>query len=186
VLEQRAGASDNLNREKSLFGAPPTWFAVHVKSRHEFVVVHELGEKNIEAFLPSAKKISQWKDRRKLVEHPLFPGYVFVRVPSHPTAFLAVLKTRGVVAFIALEPGLPTPIAPEEIRSLKLVIESGGAFDVYPHLREGTRVRVKNGPLRNAEGVLVKREQEHVFVVNIELLGRSVAMKISAHEIEPA
>jgi transcription antitermination factor NusG len=97
-----------------------------------------------------------------------------------------VLKTRGVVAFIALEPGKPTPAVPEEIASLRLLIESGNDIDIYPHLKEGTRVRLKSGPLKYAEGVLMKRESEYLFVVNIELLGRSVAVKICVHDIESA
>ncbi len=167
-------------------GAAPTWYAVYVKSRHEFVVFNELREKGIDAFLPAIKKMSQWKDRKKLVEYPLFPGYVFVQVPSHPGYYLTVLKTRGVVTFISLEPGRPTPVALEEINSLRLLIEGGGEIDVYPHLKEGTKVRVKSGPLMNAEGILAKRENEFIFAVNIELLGRSVAVKIGVHDIEPA
>ncbi len=173
-------------QERSAVGTPPNWYAIFVKSRHEFVAFNELQLKRIEAFLPLIKRISQWKDRRKLIEYPLFPGYVFVRVPSYPGAFLEVLKTRGVVAFVALEPGKPTPAAPEEIASLRLLIESGNDIDIYPHLKEGTRVRVKNGPLKYAEGILTKRENEYLFVVNIELLGRSLAVKICVHDIESA
>jgi transcriptional antiterminator NusG len=177
--------SETMIEERSAVTAIPNWYAVYVKPRHEFVAFGELQRKCVEAFLPSVKRISQWKDRKKLIEYPLFPGYVFVQVPSYPGAFLAVLKTRGVVSFIALEPGKPTPAAPEEITSLKLILESGNDIDIYPHLKEGTRVRVTSGPLKYAEGVLAKREDEYLFVVNIELLGRSVAVKICVHDIEP-
>jgi len=177
--------SEKMIEERSAVTVMPNWYAVYVKPRHEFVAFSELQRKHVEAFLPSVKRISQWKDRRKLIEYPLFPGYIFVQVPSYPGAFLTVLKTRGVVSFIALEPGKPTPAAPEEITALRLIIESGNDIDIYPHLKQGTRVRVKNGPLKYAEGVLAKREDEDLFVVNIELLGRSVAVKICVHDIEP-
>ncbi len=178
--------SETMIEERSAVTATPNWYAVYVKPRHEFVAFGELQRKRLEAFLPSVKRMSQWKDRKKLIEYPLFPGYVFVQVPSYPGAFLTVLKTRGVVSFIALEPGKPTPAAPEEISSLRLIIESGNDIDIYPHLKEGTRVRVTSGPLKYAEGILSKREDEYLFVVNIELLGRSVAVKICVHDIEPA
>jgi len=162
------------------------WYVVYVKSRHEFVVHDELLRKGIEALLPSFRKSSQWKDRRKMIEHPMFPGYVFVKVPAYPGAFLYVLKTRGVVTFVSLEPSTPTPVEPEEIASLRLLMESGKDVEIYPHLKKGTRVRVKNGPLQNAEGVLSKKENDYFFSVNVELLGRSVAVKISAHDIDLA
>jgi transcription antitermination factor NusG len=171
--------------ERNAVTAIPNWYVVYVKPRHEFVAFSELQRKRVEAFLPSVKRSSQWKDRRKLIEYPLFRGYVFVQVPPYPGGFLAVLKTRGVVSFIALEPGKPTPVAPGEIASLRLLIESGNDIDIYPHLKEGTRVRVTSGPLKYAEGILAKRKDEYLFVVNIELLGRSVAVKICVHDIEP-
>ena len=133
---------------------------------------------------PSFQKVSQWKDRRNLVRFPLFPGYVFVQVSSAPGAFLEVVKTRGAVAFVSLERGMPTPVDPAEINALRLLVQSGKEIDIYPHLKAGTKVRMKHGPLKNAEGTIMKRENEYLFVVSIELLGRSVAVKLSAEDIE--
>ncbi len=184
VIAQNSQYIDRAPSAGSLMTWGARWYVVHVRSRHEFVVYGELCGKDMESFLPSAKKCSQWKDRKKLIEYPLFPGYVFVKVPAHPGAFLSVLKTRGVVAFVCLEPGMPTPVAPEEISSLKLLIGSGERFDVYPHFKEGTRVRVKNGPLRDAQGVLTKKNNEYQFSINVELLGRSIAVKVAAQDLE--
>ena len=170
--------------EHSLVTLP--WYVVHVRSRHEFVVHDELERKNIRAFLPSFKRTSQWKDRKKEIDHPLFPGYVFVQVPDRPGSFLEVLKTRGVVVFVTLAPGMPTPVATEEIDSLRLMVGTCGELDVYPHLKEGMRVRVKSGPLENAEGILWKKENEYRFAINVELLGRSVAVRIAPDDIEAA
>ncbi len=183
-LMQSAIVSEPRCGEHAPAGEMSVWYAVHVKSRHEFVALNELKEKNIEAFLPSAKRVSQWKDRKKVVEYPLFPGYLFARISPGPEEFLAVLRTRGVVTFISLEPGKPTPIVSEEITSLRLLVESGSEIDVYPHLKQGTRVRIKCGPLKNAEGILSKKENEYLFQVNVELLGRSVAIRMAAQEIE--
>lgn len=56
------------------------WFAVYTKSRHEKVVHASLMSQGVEAYLPSHKVLSQWQDRRKWVEKPLFPGYLFARL----------------------------------------------------------------------------------------------------------
>lgn len=160
------------------------WYALYVKSRHEFVTRGELAKKGIDTFLPVAKRMSQWRDRKKCIEFPLFPGYLFVHIPSSPETFLAVLKTRGAMRMLSLEPGNPTPISPEEIDSLRLLIESGKQFDVYPGLKEGNRVRVKRGPLAGAEGTLKVKNDQYMFLVNIELLGRSIGVTIYADDIE--
>jgi transcription antitermination factor NusG len=162
------------------------WYAVYVKSRHELVACNELRARRIETFLPAAKRISQWKDRKKVIEYPLFPGYLFVQTGPSPEEFLNVLRTRGVVTLISLEPGKPTPILSEEINSLKLLVESGNEIDAYPYLKQGTRVRIKNGPLKGADGILSTRKNDLLFLVNVELLGRSVSVKVSAQEIEAA
>ena len=171
-------------RERLAGDVSPAWYAVYVRSRHEFVVHDDLRRKRIESFLPSVKRCSQWKDRKKLIEYPLFQGYVFVRPELRPGACLDVLKTRGIITFVALDRGVPTPIAPEEIASLRLVMECGDRIDIFPHLKEGTRVRVKTGPLENAEGIISRKENDYLFWVNIELLGRSVAVRITAKDVE--
>ncbi|HET6513662.1 MAG TPA: UpxY family transcription antiterminator [Thermodesulfovibrionales bacterium] len=162
------------------------WYALYVKSNHEFLVHDELTKKQIETFLPTVRKLRQWKDRRKWIDFPIFPGYLFVRLHPSPENFVGVLKTRGAMNLLSAEPGYPTPVANEEIDSLKLMVGSGQLLDIYPHLKEGTRVRVRSGPLQGSEGVLQRKEDQCTFVVNIELLGRSIGVKIYADDIEEA
>jgi transcriptional antiterminator NusG len=162
------------------------WYALRVKSRHEFAVSEELDRKDIDNFLPSVLRVRQWKDRKKEVEFPLFPGYLFVYIEPKPGAFVDVLKTRGAVSFIALEPGQPTTVPSEEISYLRVMLKSGEQLDVFPAFKEGTPVRVKRGPLSGIVGVLVKREDSQMFLINIDILGRSVGLKISGEDVELA
>jgi len=113
------------------------WYAVYVKSRHEFVTRGELVRKDVETFLPVVTKVRQWKDRRKSIDFPLFPGYLFVHIEPRSDEFLSVLKVRGAISLLALNPGVPTPVPAEEISSLRLLVEKGEEIDVYPHLRKG-------------------------------------------------
>lgn len=142
--------------------------------------------KGIETFLPSIRKMSQWKDRKKRVEFPLFPGYLFVSISPDPEDFMRVVTTRGTVRFISLEPGHPTPVAGEEIDALRIIVNSGEKIDVYPGLKLGERVRVRNGILRGAAGILIRKEDDHILLVSMEILGRSVGVKILADDVEAA
>ncbi len=164
----------------------PNWYALWVKSRSEFVTSRELNRKGIENYVPAATRIRQWADRRKKVAFPLFPGYVLVHILPMAEEFLNVVKTNGSVCLVCLEPGRPTPVAPQEIESLKALLQSGSQIDIYPALKEGTTVRVKRGPLSGAIGTLVKRNGEDMFLVNIEIFGRSVGTKINPEDIERA
>ncbi len=162
------------------------WYAVYVKSRHEFVVSGELQSKGIETFLPSVITLNQWKDRKKHIKTPLFPGYVFVSIQPDPEEFVRVVKTRGAVSFIAMEPGHPSPVDPAEINALKILLESGEQIDIHPHFKLGARVRVKSGVFRGATGTLARKDDHHVLFVSIEILGRSVGVKIYADDVEAA
>jgi len=160
------------------------WFALHVKSRHEFTTDKDLRRKEIETYLPSVKKWRQWKDRKKLVEFPLFPGYLFVHISETAESFLNVYKTRGAVSLVSSAPGSPTSVSPEEISALMLLTGSGKEIDVYPFLKTGAWVRVKRGSLKGAEGILEEKAGNLIFLVRINLLGRTVGVKIYADDIE--
>ncbi len=165
---------------------PLNWYALWVKSRSEFVTSQELNRKGIDNYVPAATKVRQWADRRKKVDFPLFPGYVFVHVLPKADEFLNVVKTRGSVCLVSLEPGRPTSVPQQEIESLKVLLQSGVPLDVYPAFKEGTTVRVKRGPLFGAVGILAKRKDKDIFLVNIDILGRSVGTSIYAEDIELA
>src|SRR5204862_3803125 len=77
----------------------PAWYAVWTRSRHEQVVRDQLERKGLEAFLPTITRWSHWKDRKKQVDWPLFPGYCFVRFNGAER--LPVLKCTGVVNIIS-------------------------------------------------------------------------------------
>jgi len=59
--------------------ADAQWYAIWTRSRHEQVVRDQLERKHLEAFLPTITRWSRWKDRKKKVDWPLFPGYCFAR-----------------------------------------------------------------------------------------------------------
>jgi transcription termination/antitermination protein NusG len=162
------------------------WYALYVKSKHEFAVESELRRKEVNAFLPSVRLSRQWKDRKKFVDFPLFPGYLFVFIHARPEEYMNVLRTRGAVRLVSGEAGCPAQVSSEEIDALRLIMESGESVDIYPHLREGTPVRVKRGPLTGAAGLIIKKLDEYIFAVNVDILGRSVGVKIYADDIESA
>jgi transcription antitermination factor NusG len=138
----------------------------------------------IESFLPTVEKLSKWKDRRKLVTFPLFPGYLFVFItPDHQNR-LAVLKTNGVVRFLGDAHGEPEPVPAELIESLKRIIENHTPLDPYPYLTEGQRVRIKRGPLAGIEGILVKRVGLHMLVLSVDVLQQGAALRIETFDVE--
>ncbi|HSW62592.1 MAG TPA: UpxY family transcription antiterminator [Dissulfurispiraceae bacterium] len=160
------------------------WYAVHVRSRHEFRVFSRLAEAGIEAFVPVVERLQKWSDRKKIVEFPLFPSYLFVYIPDTYDNILAVLKKQGVVRFLGMIPGRPEPVPEEQIDALKKLVSVKNEIDPYPYLKQGQQVKVKRGPLKGAVGMLTEKAGQHLFVVSIDILQQGVAVKIDASDIE--
>jgi transcription termination/antitermination protein NusG len=154
------------------------WYALYTKSHYEQKVFQGLTERSIEAFLPKVETISRRKDRRKKIWLPLFPGYVFFRIPWDLKIYWEVLKTDGVVRTLNMG-GAPAPVPEEEINSVRLAIDSLLPLFPHPFVREGDRVIIEAGPLKGAQGVFISRGGKlGKFVVGVELLNRAVAIEI--------
>ncbi len=107
----------------------PAWFAVWTRSRHEQIVRDQIGAKGLEAFLPTITRWSRWKDRRKKVDWPLFPGYCFARFD--PDERLSVLKCTGVVSIVSVDGDIAS-IPDVEIDSLRRLVSSELQYDPCP------------------------------------------------------
>jgi len=160
------------------------WYVVHVRSRHEFSATERLVKSEIDTFLPIVERLRRWKDRKKLLAFPLFPGYLFVNIPKNNIIKLAVLKTPRVVRFIGLTPGEPEPVPAEQILALKKLVESKETLDPYPYLKEGNRVKMKSGPLTGVEGILVERRGLHHLVLSVDILQQGVSIQVEASGVE--
>jgi len=159
------------------------WFAIWTRSRHEQVVRDQLEQKRIDAFLPTITKWSRWKDRKKKIAWPLFPGYCFARF--NPDDTLPVLKCAGVVNIVSFE-GKPAPVPEVEVESIRLLVGSELKYDPCPLVREGMMIEVVHGPLRGVVGRLIRKDVNHArLVLSVDLIGQAVSVEVDAADIKP-
>ncbi len=177
-MQQQAGSTAES-------AASISWYAVYVRSRHEFSVQQQLTSFNIDNYLPAVERLRRWKDRKKLVTFPLFPGYIFVHVENRKDAFLSVLKLPGVVKFLSLRPGPPDTVPDAQIEALKNLVACGRDIEPYHYLKQGQRVRIKWGPLAGVEGILVQKRGQQMLVLAIDILQQGASVKIDAADVEP-
>jgi len=161
-----------------------SWFALHVKPRHEFLVQIDLTRNGTEVFLPAINKISHWKDRKKRIDFPLFPGYLFARVHPVSDYFLELVKTRGVMRILSTVPGYPSPVPDAEISDLKTLLTCNKELDIHPELQSGKVVRIKRGIFENVVGIISKKGEQFLLHVNISMLGRCVTVKLLGDDVE--
>jgi transcription termination/antitermination protein NusG len=161
------------------------WFAVQTRPRFEKKVNAELQEKGIEAFLPLRSALHHWSDRQRLIHQPLFPGYVFVRSFSTLDARVAVLRTNGVDKFVGVR-GIGTPIPDFEIEAMRKILEEKIPIEPYPYLKLGQFVRIRGGALDGIRGILTRINGDQSLIISVELIQRSIAMRVTGYDVEAA
>jgi transcriptional antiterminator NusG len=149
--------------------------------RHEKKVNEALVEKSIETFLPLREVLSQWKDRRKRIKIPLFPGYLFINIALEDR--WRVLSTRGTLRIVG-SGGVPIPVSLDQIEAIKRVLESRVECDCYPYLTQGREVVVVNGPLEGIKGRILERRGNYRIIISVDTIRRSVSVEVDPRDIE--
>jgi transcription antitermination factor NusG len=158
------------------------WFALRVRSNCENVAAFHLRDRGFEEFSPTYRTERQWSDRKKQIDLPLFPGYVFCRL--NPDDRLPVLTVPGTVGLVGFGKG-PAVIPDHEIESIRKMIGSGLLVAPWPFLSVGQNVLIERGPLAGVEGILQEIKKTFRLVVSIGLLQRSVSAEIDRTWIRP-
>lgn len=162
--------------------AAALWYAAYTSANHEKRVADQLAQKGIENFLPLYDSVRHWKDRRVRLQLPLFPGYVFVRLPLSEK--LRVLQVAGVAWLVGFG-DKPVSLPEEEIESLRRGARGEVRMEPHPYLTEGRRVRIMRGPLTGMEGILLRKKGGTRLVLSIDLIMRSIAVDVDAGDVRP-
>jgi len=157
------------------------WYAAYTKHNHERKVAAFLSQKEVEVFLPLYLSVRQWKDRKKRLSLPIFPGYVFFRLPLDKRA--TVLGTPGVF-FIVESGGKASPIPVQDIQSMQIMMNSQAAIAPHPFLHTGDRVRITRGPLEGVVGILQRMKSQYRLVLCVEALRQAIAVEIDSADVE--
>lgn len=155
--------------------SPAPWFAIRVKSNYEKTVSATLRGKGFDEFVPMYRVRQQWSDRTKVIDRPLFPGYLFCRLDLNKR--LPLLTTPGFL-YILGKGSNPEPLDESEVFAIQNVVHSGLPALPWPSIAVGQRVRLERGPLRGVEGVVSKIADQHRIYLNATLLQRSVSVQV--------
>jgi transcription termination/antitermination protein NusG len=158
------------------------WHALWTRSRHEQLVCRELVTKQIESFLPTIPRWRSWKDRRKKVEWPLFPGYCFARFDDAER--FRVLNCAGVVRVVSFGRE-PAVVPDQDIEGIRRLVESDLQYDPCPFIHEGAMVEVVHGPLAGLIGRLLRKGAHAHLVLSVESVNQSVSVQVDAGDVAP-
>jgi transcription elongation factor/antiterminator RfaH len=159
------------------------WYALQVWSRRESIIASHLEGQGLECFLPIYKCKRQWSDRKKELDQPLFPGYLFCRFDLQNRR--PVLMVPGVQQIVGIG-RTPMPVEDGELDSIRQALASGLKNEPCPYFAIGERVRVNYGSMVDLEGILTNFKGSNRVVLSVTLLQRSVAMEVDLAWVTPA
>ena len=173
---------DTPSAVSSEFWREPRWYAIKTRSRHEKRVRDQLVQRDVDTFLPLCESWRQWKDRKKKVELPLFPGYCFARFPLIEK--LRVLNVLGVADLVSIN-GRPEPIREDELDAIQHLVSTKLQFDPHPFLEEGMDVEVVRGPLAGVRGKLLRKDRVTRLVLAVTLVRQAAVVEIHPADVIP-
>ncbi len=153
---------------------------------HEKEVAKRLEQKEVGCFLPLMETWSKRRDRRKKIQLPMFPGYVFVHVLLDSYVQLTVVKTPGALSLLHNSQG-PLSIPPYQVENLRTIVNSIQPLEIHPYLRQGDWVHVVRGPLAGCIGILDRLDpKKGRLIVSVDIIKKSVSVELDLEDVEPA
>lgn len=163
--------------------SPYNWYVLYTMPRSEKKVASQILSLGMESFLPTHSVIRQWSDRKKKLEMPLFPGYVFVKTCGVKTS--AVLRIKQVVNLVSIEKK-PVVVRESEIALIQRVVNKEESVEHEEYMQAGDKVVVVQGELAGVEGIIINKQGRMRLLLRVEGIARAFSINISANQVQLA
>lgn len=155
------------------------WCACHTKPRCEKKFAALLKAERIQHYLPLVTSVRKYLRQQKTFAKPLFPGYVFARVPADRAARL--YQQDLLVRVIRVD---DEALLLRQLQDVQRIVASGLQATLHPLLRRGTPVRVMGGPLRGLEGVVDDPRNPQGIILSVDVLQQGLLVKIPLDDLK--
>jgi transcription antitermination factor NusG len=156
------------------------WYVVYTYPNCEKKIYNELIKRNIDAFLPTRQQTRQWSDRKKKIEVPLFPNYIFVKISSR--CMWNVLMINGVARFVSFNEG-PAAVKDAEIDVIKRITANCNEINNEDFCLKGEKVQVQHGPLQGLIGKVVDKKGLTKLYIELETVSQTISVEIDAAQL---
>ena len=154
------------------------WYVVYTKPKWEKKVAERLNEIGVTSYCPLIAKMSQWSDRKKKVNVPLFNSYIFVQLEEKDRN--RIFEAPGVVRYLFWL-GKPAVVKNTEIEAIQNWLSAPETYEVsIDGWKKGDTIVLESGPFVSQSAVIKEVKQNH-YVLILELLG--CVLKVNKKEI---
>lgn len=158
------------------------WYALYTKPKQERKVDALLQGQGIETYLPTVRRKVRRRDRPDRVVY--FPCYLFAHLDFEVIPFSSIAWMPGVRRIVSFGEQ-PAIVADEMVQLIRRRLE-GIEETGYRRLKQGDRVRIQVGPLRDLEAVFDQPLSPANRVrILLDVMGRMTAVDIDYSQIGP-
>lgn len=187
--------------EYELFRAGMNWYVLRVASNREDQVrtalerkikIEKLEEHVGRVLVPTQKEKRMRAGTARVVERKLYPGYVFVEMATESDGSISenvwfmIKETSGVGDFIG-SGGKPSPMKPVDVEKMLAAAVKRDETPTLANLnfKKGDKVKVREGPFENFEGVVDEiNSQKGTVRVIVTIFGRATPIEIEYWQVE--
>jgi transcriptional antiterminator RfaH len=153
------------------------WYVIYTKPRHEKKVLAHLAEREIKSFLPTKKTLRTWHDRKKYVEEPLFPSYVFIYLNDVQNFYNGV-DTEGALNYVRNGKEIAR-VRDAIVDDIRLITTQSTGIEVSSEkFVPGRQMVIQEGPLTGLSCEVVQSGNGKKLLVRVDLLNRSILVSV--------
>lgn len=155
------------------------WYVIHTKPRQEQRALLNLEQQGYECYLPllSIEKIRQ--NSLSLIEEPLFPRYLFIRLDASKSgqSWAPIRSTLGVSRLVTFGSD-PAKVDADLINTLRV---QNSQLQQTPQrmFNEHDRVQIRNGPFAGLEAIYQMADGESRAMVLIQFLSKPIRLAVA-------
>jgi len=138
-----------------------------------------MGAENFEHYLPLLESVRRYAKETKRFTKPLFPGYVFAKVPIELKA--RIYQQELLARAITVDDEAKFL---HQLNDVRTIVSSGFTLSLYPMVKRGARAKIISGPLRGIEGIIDDPANPKGIVISVDVLQQGLLIKVPLTDIE--
>ena len=157
------------------------WYVLYTRAKHETAAESHLARCGIEAFVPRQRVVHQWSDRKKWINEPLFPSYIFARLSNRE--YEKALQHSSIAFYIKCG-GFPCYLPDEQIKAIKVFLDNKIRYEVSnEHFEPGDNVEIGSGPLIGKKAEVVQCKGKEELILRLACIRKNIVIITSCRFI---
>jgi len=155
------------------------WFVAHTRPRCEKKLVQYCERESVATTLPTYRAVHKYRGKTVVFHKPLFPGYVFLHMA--PLQRQRIYQSDHVASLLDV---FDQEMFIQQLSDILRALDTNLEIRLAPVIGEGSRVRIKSGPLAGMDGFVERRYGMTTVLLRLDFIAQAAAVKLEAHELE--